>query len=182
MSEYGSVERINALKAGIEAKTGGSYADLTAGVQALVDGYGQGGGGIDRPTLSNFIKFIDENAYTITDDRYVNGKALSFMKEFCNGAPNNLIYYECEITNNTAQSSAANYHYQFGDVNYTGNNGFGPFVINIRDNTNIWNTWDGRYYDPAGNVILASTLPADRGFKLSAGSRVTVRRYSVLWS
>ncbi len=45
MSEFVSVERINSLKSGIEAKTGESYTDLTAGVQALVDGYGQGGGG-----------------------------------------------------------------------------------------------------------------------------------------
>lgn len=42
MSEYASVERIKSLKQGIEAKTGGSYADLTAGVQALVEGYGVG--------------------------------------------------------------------------------------------------------------------------------------------
>ena len=182
MSEFVSVDRINTLKSGIESKTGETYTDLTAGVQALADGYGQGGGGIDRPTLFNFITFIDENTYTITDDRYVDGMALRFMEEFCNSAPNNLIYYECEITNNTAQTSAANYHYQFGDANHTGANGYGPFVINIRDNTNIWNTWDGKYYDPAGNVILASTRPANRGFRLSAGSRVTVRRYSVLWS
>lgn len=38
-----SVERINALKNGIEAVTGESYEDLTAGVQALKNGYGQGG-------------------------------------------------------------------------------------------------------------------------------------------
>ena len=38
-----SVERINALKSGIEAVTGESYEDLTAGVQALKNGYGQGG-------------------------------------------------------------------------------------------------------------------------------------------
>lgn len=39
-----SVERINALKNDIEAVTGESYKDLTAGVQALKNGYGQGGG------------------------------------------------------------------------------------------------------------------------------------------
>ncbi len=47
MSEFVSVDRINALKSGIESKTGETYTDLTAGVQALVDGYGQGGGGED---------------------------------------------------------------------------------------------------------------------------------------
>ena len=38
-----SVERINALKNSIEATTGETYADLTQGVQALKDGYRQGG-------------------------------------------------------------------------------------------------------------------------------------------
>lgn len=45
MSDFVSVDRINSLKSGIEAKTGEAYADLTEGVQALMDGYGQGGGG-----------------------------------------------------------------------------------------------------------------------------------------
>lgn len=42
MSDFVSVDRINALKSGIEAKTGATYTDLTTGVQALVDGYGVG--------------------------------------------------------------------------------------------------------------------------------------------
>ena len=45
MSEFVSVERINSLKQGIEAKTGETYSDLTGGVQALMDGYGQGSSG-----------------------------------------------------------------------------------------------------------------------------------------
>lgn len=43
-----SVERINALKNGIEATTGETYNDLTEAVQGLKDGYGQGGGGDDQ--------------------------------------------------------------------------------------------------------------------------------------
>lgn len=50
MSDYKSVERIKSLKQNIESKTGGSYADLTAGVQALADGYGKGSGGSDSAT------------------------------------------------------------------------------------------------------------------------------------
>lgn len=38
-----SVEKINALKTGIEATTGESYNDLTEAVQALKNGYRQGG-------------------------------------------------------------------------------------------------------------------------------------------
>lgn len=39
-----SINKINSLKQGIEAATGETYPDLTAAVQALKDGYGQGGG------------------------------------------------------------------------------------------------------------------------------------------
>lgn len=39
-----TLNKINSLRQGIEAATGESYPDLTAGVQALKNGYGQGGG------------------------------------------------------------------------------------------------------------------------------------------
>lgn len=43
--ELESAARLNALKQGIEAKTGETYPDLTGGVNALIAGFGQGGGG-----------------------------------------------------------------------------------------------------------------------------------------
>lgn len=64
MSEFVSVERINALKSGIEAKTGETYADLTAGVQALVDGYGQGGGGGGVPNRTAWYRPPDMPDYS----------------------------------------------------------------------------------------------------------------------
>lgn len=57
-----SVERINALKAGIEAKTGGSYATLTEGVQALADGYGVG----SAPVLTD-LEITENGEYTPPD-------------------------------------------------------------------------------------------------------------------
>ena len=42
--ELESAARLNALKQGIEAKTGETYPDLTDGVNALIAGFGQGGG------------------------------------------------------------------------------------------------------------------------------------------
>lgn len=42
--EFESAARLATLKSGIESKTGETYADLTEGVQALMDGYGQGAG------------------------------------------------------------------------------------------------------------------------------------------
>lgn len=41
--EFESAKRLDALKQGIEAKTGETYANLTDGVNALIAGYGQGG-------------------------------------------------------------------------------------------------------------------------------------------
>lgn len=43
MSDFVSTQRIKSLKTGIEAKTGETYSDLTGAVQALVNGFGQGG-------------------------------------------------------------------------------------------------------------------------------------------
>lgn len=42
--ELESAARLAALKSGIEAKTGETYTDLTGGVNALIAGFGQGGG------------------------------------------------------------------------------------------------------------------------------------------
>lgn len=50
-----SASRINSLKSGIEAVTGETYTDLTEGVQALKDGYGQGGGGEELAALETKI-------------------------------------------------------------------------------------------------------------------------------
>ena len=62
MSEFVSVERIKSLKQGIEAKTGETYTDLTAGVQALVDGYGVG----SAPVLTD-LDITENGEYTPPD-------------------------------------------------------------------------------------------------------------------
>ena len=65
--ELESVKRINNLKEGIEATTGETYTDLTEGVQALKDGYKQGGGGdigkpyIDTSKITDFSYFCRDN-------------------------------------------------------------------------------------------------------------------------
>lgn len=65
MSGFVSVDRINALKSGIESKTGETYTDLTAGVQALVDGFGQGGGGSSYKTASGTITLDADAQYVM---------------------------------------------------------------------------------------------------------------------
>lgn len=54
-----SAERYEALKSSIEAVTGETHTDLTEGVQALKDGYGQGGGGSEE--LAALETKIDES-------------------------------------------------------------------------------------------------------------------------
>lgn len=69
---FESVERINTLKNGIEAVTGESYEDLTAGVQALKNGYGKGGE--CKPEQEKTVDITENGTTEIVPD---NGKTLS---------------------------------------------------------------------------------------------------------
>lgn len=60
--EFESAARLAAMKSGIEAKTGEAYADLTEGVQALVDGFGQGGG------LPSLVTAMESGSLTLASD------------------------------------------------------------------------------------------------------------------
>jgi hypothetical protein len=65
-----SVTRLNALKQGIEAKTGETYDDLTGGVNALIAGFGQGSsGGADIDAL------IDRSITDISGNQTTIGKS-----------------------------------------------------------------------------------------------------------
>ena len=64
-AEFESAARLAALKSGIESRTGETYADLTEGVQALMDGYGQGSGGSDViPVIANTMTIGSDYADT----------------------------------------------------------------------------------------------------------------------
>lgn len=87
MSEYKSVERVNALREAAEAVTGETYSDLAAGVQALIAGYGQGGGdsyevfdGIFNHTITEF-NYTKEADWTI--DASNNHGSFGYMFNSC---------------------------------------------------------------------------------------------------
>jgi hypothetical protein len=71
--ELESVKAINSLKQGIEATTGETYTDLTEAVQAMKDGYGQGGGGglpdwdDDSPIIASGRGVNNTSAWEITE-------------------------------------------------------------------------------------------------------------------
>lgn len=92
-----SVERINALKQGIEATTGETYADLTAGVQALKNGYGQGGGG----GTEEIENIIDESGVLDSTDGTVTDK----VEKLIDRAKDEKIWYEQFKNNGFATSS-----------------------------------------------------------------------------
>lgn len=81
-----SVNRINSLKSGIEAVTGETYPDLTEGVQALKDGYGQGGGGDETFVGIKLSEFNYRYAPLVADMRTlpVDGTFGGFTYLFCN--------------------------------------------------------------------------------------------------
>lgn len=61
-----TLNKINSLKQGIEAATGETYADLTAGVQALKDGYRQGGEAKEEQEKT--VEITKNGEYTILPD------------------------------------------------------------------------------------------------------------------
>lgn len=59
-----TLNKINLLKQGIEAATGETYSDLTAGVQALKNGYGQGG----KEEQEKTVDIIENGTTEVTPD------------------------------------------------------------------------------------------------------------------
>lgn len=80
-----SIERINALKNGIEAVTGESYEDLTSGVQALKNGYGQSGFPyIDTSKMASFAYFHSGGANIEFINKWDTSNATNLSNMFNN--------------------------------------------------------------------------------------------------
>jgi hypothetical protein len=79
-----SVERINALKNGIEAVMGESYEDLTAGVQALKNGYGQGSGEEIITGITDFSDFWAFGRRSEIFDKTDTSEGVCFDRAFSN--------------------------------------------------------------------------------------------------
>jgi hypothetical protein len=78
--ELESAARLTALKQGIEAKTGETYADLTEGVNALIEGFGSG----EELVITDFYYFHYENLRLDLLGKYDTSKGTNFGHMFYN--------------------------------------------------------------------------------------------------
>lgn len=70
---FESAARLNALKSGIEAKTGESYSDLTGGVNALIAGFGSGGVSLENVSVL-VADFAETESLTVLSGAYYGTK------------------------------------------------------------------------------------------------------------
>ena len=71
--DFESAARLNALKQGIEAKTGETYTDLTGGVNALIAGFGTGGVTIENVSVL-VADFAETESLTVLSGAYYGTK------------------------------------------------------------------------------------------------------------
>lgn len=142
-------QKLQALLDASNAKTGKSDTTLTDAVQTLIDGFGQGGGGLPAE-IESITVYTQEEAWT-TD---VLGNALNFANFYCNYADTtDRKLYVCFITNNTAhQNYRADY---FAVQRYSESS---AISCNMRNN-----------YTNASNSVVDS-----RSFYISQGAKVKV--------
>lgn len=136
-----SVERINALKQGIEATTGESYADLTSGVQALKNGYGQSGGG-GTEEIENLIDHFNKSKY-VGQDLFRDYPHATFPHiDFSTTTGLIRCFYNSQITSfdyYINSKSATNVSLMFADMKYL----VSMVGINTSNATNINGTFSG---------------------------------------
>ena len=132
--------------------TGNADADLTTAVNALVAGFGQGGG-TTVPHVLDVTEYVQSEAW---EDNAL-GNAENFAMVFCNSADTtDRKLYVCYVSNNTAaQNYRANYmvFQRYSEV--------AAICLNARNN------WTN----------LSSGSIASRSLWISAGATVTVVRF-----
>lgn len=141
-------EKLQGLIAKANSVTGNTDADLTMAVDALVAGYGQGGG-TAVPNVLSVTRHMLNEAWT-TD---ALGNADNFVKTFCNANDTtDTTLYVCYISNN----GSGNY---YGD--YCMFQRYGPAQTQCLNVRGAWTNYS------AGHLT-------SRSFYLSAGAIVTV--------
>lgn len=158
-----SAARLNALKQGIEAKTGETYPDLTGGVNALISGYGQGGGGT---VTDSALKLVETHEYTHAEDWLSDAKG------------NSQNVYDTYLKSLMAIHPKHLYVAYFTGGTYTGT--YMPsqmFAWNFTGDGVLNNTL---YLEYRGNYSNFSKSPGTgRSLWMSAGTKIIIYEYTV---
>ena len=136
--DFESANRITSLKQGIEATTGESYADLTEGVQALKDGYGQGG----KPEQEKTVE-ITENGTTdvLPDTGYALSKVTVNTNVAGSGDADNLEgYFDSSVKNIMLPNITAIHPNKFHSDSQI-NSVVAPRVVTVQDSAFRGASW-----------------------------------------
>ena len=136
-----TLNKVNSLKAGIEAVTGESYSDLTAAVQGLKNGYGQGGESIDGlPSGYARADYIQFTGKELIDTGIIGNQDTQINTCFTWESSTQRHLFGCASSDNTAAiTSYMNGSWRFGNKysskSFSSKNGMLPYSALINKNT-----------------------------------------------
>jgi hypothetical protein len=165
-----SVEKINALKTGIEATTGESYNDLTEAVQSLKNGYGQSGGGevgrpyIDTSKITDFYQFAAKNRFNDSLENIDTSNGTNFESMFNNSDTLTEIPL-LDTSKGTTFKSMFNYCRRLTTI---------P-ALDVSNSTNFENMFEN-----CGNLVSVPALNTSKGERFTQMFRYCTNLVSVL--
>ncbi len=137
-----TLNKINNLKAGIEEATGESYSDLTAAVQGLKNGYGQGGGESIDGLPSGYARadYIQFTGKELIDTGIIGNQDTQINTCFTWESSTQRHLFGCASSDNTAAiTSYMNGSWRFGNKysskSFSSKNGMLPYSALINKNT-----------------------------------------------
>ena len=140
--------------------TGNTDEDLTTAVNALVAGFGQGGGGDSLSVITGtFSVSADNGSYRLTDSRFAGKTVL-------------LITYYCPELDATPQNTCI-----IGGW-VCGSNVYGMSLYNLTYNTGNGNTTKTYAY----STVIADNNTAENEFALGSNNRKFLAGYTYQWT
>lgn len=169
-----TLNKINSLKQGIEAATGETYPDLTAGVQALKNGYGQGGGGVGIDGLPSGYARTDYIQFTgneLVDTGIIGNQDTQINTCFTWESTTQRHLFGCASADNTAGiTSYMNGSWRFGNKyaskNLSTKNEKLPYsaLVNkttVSLNSSIASIRDVNDFETVGTLLLGGARDTD---------------------
>jgi hypothetical protein len=168
-----TLNKINNLKASIEALTGESYSDLTAAVQGLKNGYGQGGGESIDGLPSGYARadYIQFTGKELIDTGIIGNQDTQINICFTWESSTQRHLFGCASSDNTASiTSYMNGSWRFGNKysskNFSTKNPMLPYsaLMNkttISINSSIASISDVNDFETVGTLLLGGARDTD---------------------